>query len=284
MKKKVLITGTSGFIGSNLVNELIKLKYKVYCIDKIKKYQNQNQIKNKNIIRLNKDLADLNAKKILRDFTYIFHFAAELGVTHAINNSDTLLMNNLNTTKKIIEIAKNQKFLKRIFFASTSEIYDHSNSFNENEKIIAPPLEHPRSSYWISKYAGEFLIINSNMPYTIFRIFNAYGKNMKKNIFFDIQKKLKKKVAIFENPNHIRSFIHVNDLVQMILTTKNKIFKNKILNLGNPHQPIKIKDLINICCEAVNFKGKLVFREVKNNSPKSRIPSINRIKKKKNKF
>ena len=144
---------------------------------------------------------------------------------------------------------------------------------------MAAPLSHPRSSYWISKYAGEFLVINSNLPYTILRIFNAYGKNMKKNLLFDIQKKLKKKVAIFENQNHVRSFIHVDDLVQMILITRKQIFKNKILNLGNPNQPIKIKDLINLCCKKLNFKGKLIFREVKNNSPKSRKPSINRIKK-----
>jgi len=275
MKKKVLITGASGFIGSNLVKELIKLKFEVHCIDKIKKKQTEN----KNIKILNQDITVLKLNKIPTNFTYIFHLAAELGVSHTINNSDTLLINNLITTNKIIEIAKQQKSLKRIFFASTSEIYDHSNSFKEKEKIIAAPLDHPRSSYWISKYAGEFLVINSNLPYTILRIFNAYGKNMKKNLFFDIKKKLKNKVAIFENPNHVRSFIHVDDLVQMILITKNRIFKNKILNIGNPNHPIKIKDLINLCCKKLDFKGKILFQEVRNNSPKSRKPSIQMIKK-----
>tara|TARA_A100001015_G_C14934270_1_gene689768 strand:+ start:393 stop:1283 length:891 start_codon:yes stop_codon:yes gene_type:complete len=275
MKKKVLITGSSGFIGSSLVGELIKLNYEIYCIDKIKKKQN----KNKNIKILNLDITNLKLNKIPTNFTYIFHLAAELGVAHTINNSDTLLINNLITTRKIIEIAKSQKSLKRIFFASTSEIYDHSQSFKEDEKIMAAPLSHPRSSYWISKYAGEFLVINSNLPYTVLRIFNAYGKNMKKNLFFDIQKKLKRKVAIFENPNHVRSFIHIDNLVQMILITRKQIFKNKILNLGNPNQPIKIKDLINLCCKKLNFKGKLIFQEVKNNSPKSRKPSIARINK-----
>ena len=161
MKKKVLVTGSSGFIGSSLVGELTKLNYDVYCLDKT----NYKRNKNKNIKTLNLDIIDLNPSKIPNNFTYIFHLAAELGVAHTINNSDTLLINNLITTRKIIEIAKNQKLLKRIFFASTSEIYDHS------------------------------------------------------------------------------------------------------------------KDLINLCCKKLNFKGKLIFREVKNNSPKSRKPSINRIKK-----
>ena len=224
MNEKILITGGSGFIGLSLIEKLLELKYQVFCIDRtINSF-----LKNKNIIFIKSDILKLEVKKIPNNFSYIYDFAAQLGVKNAIKNSDKLITNNFLSTQKILQIGKKQKNLKRFFFASSSEIYDHSNRFEESDDIISAPLNHPRSSYWISKYAGEFLVINSNLPYTIFRIFNAYGKSMKKHLFYDIQKKLKKEKATFENPNHMRSFIHIDDLIKLILSTKKKILKMKL--------------------------------------------------------
>jgi nucleoside-diphosphate-sugar epimerase len=283
MTEKVLIAGGSGFIGSSLIEKLLELKYQVFCIDR-----NINSFsKNKSIILIKSDILKINVKKISNNFSYIYDFAADLGVNNAIKNSDKLLINNILATSKIIQIAKKQKKLKRIFFSSTSEIYDHSSGFEESDIITSAPLNHPRSSYWISKYAGEFLIAQSNLPYTIFRIFNAYGKNMKKNVFYDIKKKLKKGKATFENPNHIRSFIYIDDLIKLIIFSKKKIFENEIINLGNPENPIKIRSLINTIIKKYKFSGKYKFKNISNNSTKYRRPNIKkfiRLNKEKIKF
>ena len=91
--------------------------------------------------------------------------AAELGVKNVINNSIYTLDTNYITTKNIINFAKKNKNLKRIFFFSTSEVYSNLNKkklMNENDKLLMPNIQHPRSSYWIGKIIGEFLVINSN--------------------------------------------------------------------------------------------------------------------------
>ena len=283
MNEKVLIAGSSGFIGSSLIKKLLESKYKIFCLDR----KTNSFLKNKNITFITSDILKLELKKIPNNFSYIYDFAADLGVTNAIKNSEELLINNILSTCKIIEIGKKQKKLKRLFFASTSEIYDHTNKFKESDNIISAPLNHPRSSYWISKYAGEFLVSHSNLPYTIFRIFNAYGKNQKKNLFYDIKKKLLKKKATFENPNHVRSFIYIDDLIKQIISTKKKRFKNETVNLGNPQKPIKIRSLINIIYKKKKSDRKYQFKNINNNSPKYRRPSIKkfiRLNKEKIKF
>ena len=176
---KFLITGGSGFIGKYLVEELSKIKNsKVYVVDKIKI-----NFKARNVFFIKGDITKFSTlNKVNVSIDYIYHLAADLGVKKVIKFPVESLNNNLLTTKNIIRFAKNQKKIKRIFFFSTSEVYSALNkigTMDENDSLILPTINHPRTSYWLSKIYGEFLIIRSEIAYTIFRVFNIYGPDMK---------------------------------------------------------------------------------------------------------
>lgn len=275
------MTGGSGFLGRNLVSELSKNKKNmIYVYDK-----NKIKLVKKNIFFCKCDLNKNNSfKKITPNFDYIFHMAAELGVKNVIKNPINTLNNNYFSTNNIIEFAKKNKKLKRIFFFSTSEVYTKLNKKNvmsENDKLEMPSIFHPRSSYWISKIIGEFLIVNSKLPYTIFRVFNVYGPDVKTtHVIPSIFKKLKsKKKIVLENPLHARCFLFINDAVKIFKLSMQKKFQNKILNIGNPTEPIKVKNLVKMVCDITNTNKKYSFVNLNNQSINKRIPDIKNLKK-----
>lgn len=278
---KFLITGGSGFIGKYLVKELSKLKNsKIYVLDKIKF-----DFKKKNIFFIKGDLNKFDTlKKINVKIDYIYHLAAELGVKKIINFPEESLNNNLETTKNIIRFAKSKKKIKRIFFFSTSEVYSRLNKIgmmNENDSLILPNINHPRTSYWLSKICGEFLIIRSKVPYTIFRVFNIYGHNTKRtHVIPSIFNKLKNnKKPLFENPNHSRCFLYIDDAIYFFVKALNLSFKNQTVNIANPNEEIKIKDLVDKIKKILGTNKKIRYKNIKNLSISRRMPSIVKLKK-----
>lgn len=248
-------------------------------VDKVKP-----SVKKDNIFFIKGDIGKLKTlEKITEKVDYIFHLAADLGVNKIIQNPISSLSNNMVTTDNIIKFSKKHK-IKRIFFFSTSEVYSSLNkngSMDENDKLALPSINHPRSSYWLAKIYGEFLTIMSGIPYTIFRVFNIYGKNMKTthvipSIFHLL--KLKQKPT-FQNPNHSRCFLYVDDGINIILDALKPKYKNQIINVANSTEEIKIKDLVQKIKKILNKKKKIKFENINNQSILRRIPNINKIRK-----
>ena len=278
---KFLVTGGSGFLGSYLISALQKIsKNKIYIIDKKKpKYRS------KNIVFIRQDLNHGNHIQLKKyDFDYIFHMAAELGVKNVIDNPIYTFDKNYISTIKVLDFAKKNKSLKRFFYFSTSEVYSKLNKngkMSEKDKLFLPDIFHPRTSYWLAKIAGEFLTINSRLNYTIFRIFNVYGSDNKfTHVIPSIFKKLKSnKKVVFQNPSHERSFLFIDDFVEMVIKSLNNKFKNKIINIGNPSETIKIKDLIKKIKMLTKSKTKYKLKNFPNQSIQKRVPDINKFKK-----
>ena len=152
---------------------------------------------------------------------------------------------------------------------------------DENDILTLPPIDHPRTSYWLSKIYGEFLTIMSGLPYTIFRIFNMYGPNMKTthvipSIFFKLRNKKK---PVFQNPSHTRCFLFIDDGISLMLDALRPSYKNKVINIANPYEEIKVKDLVYKIKNILNIKKKVTFKNIKNQSITRRCPSIKKIKK-----
>ena len=249
----ILITGGAGYIGSHVVEQLIKNKEKVFVLDNLvtgyKRLINKKakfikaDIKNKNkiisIIRNNK-------------ITSIIHLAAFLNVAEAETNRRKYFQNNIIGTKNILEACKNSN-VKEIIFSSSCSIYGNvEGSVSEKRK------PNPQGYYGYTKYIGEELIkklsLKYKFKYGILRYFNVAGASSSgkigeietshghliKNLAIQSLKK-KPRIKIFGKDHKtkdgtcIRDYIHVSDLADIhikglkYLKSKQKSF---ILNCG----------------------------------------------------
>ena len=290
---KYLITGGAGFIGLKLTEELLKdYRNQVYIIDSlINNSENKklsNVFKNKKVKLIKKDLNHISSLKIY-DFDYIFHLAAVLGVKNVIDNPYNTLKENILSTISLINFSKKQKKLKKICFASTSEVYAYSLKSKlvkyptpENIDFLISKDFNPRTSYLLSKVVGEYLIHYSGLNFVIFRPHNVFGPQMG---FRHVSPQLTKKILqysknkiIIQNAKHKRTFCDINfatDLILRISHSKNS--RNGTFNIGSPNNEISIIDLAKKIKKILNSKKKLISSNIKKfNSPEKRKPDMKR--------
>jgi len=153
--KKILVTGGSGFIGTNLVNELSKRGYAVIAADVL----NTNR---ENYVRA--DVSKFRQVERLfeqDDFDYVYHLAAEYGRWNGEDHYEQLWNTNVVGTKHLLRMQEKKKF--RIIFFSSAEVYgDYSGIMNEDVMINNPVSDtYQMNDYAITKWAGELMCMNS---------------------------------------------------------------------------------------------------------------------------
>ena len=265
-KENILVTGGAGYIGSHIVELLIKTKSNIIIIDNLvtghKKLLNKKakfikvDIKNKTLIT-----------KIINDYkiSSIIHLAGSLNVSEAEKNKKKYYKNNVEGTLNLIKACKNS-FVKNIIFSSSCSVYGNvKGSVNEKMK------PNPQSYYALTKYKAEEIIKKFskkyNYKYGILRYFNVAGASpsgkigeietshghLIKNIAIQSLKK-KPVINIYGNDYKtkdgtcVRDYIHVSDLATihiMALKYINKNSKSLILNCGYG-KPYSVLDIANI--------------------------------------
>ena len=267
----VYVTGGAGFIGSNLCEKLIKLKYKVVALDNLrtgKKFFLRKIIKHKNFRFINIDLKNKKSlDKIIKKNSFIVHLSANADVRFGIKNRFIDLDENIKVTQNILEICI-KKNVKKIVFSSTGSVY------GEATKIPTPEnYEYPlqTSLYANSKNCCEGMITTYNnyfkLKYTIFRFVSCLGQKYTHGHVIDFFKKLKKnplKIKILGNGKQLKSYMHVDDCCDALIhSLRYKKYDNQILNLGTKEW-INVNTSLKIICNQLRVKPK-VIRE-KNNS------------------
>jgi len=150
--EKYLVTGGAGFIGSNIVKELVKQGDQVFVLDNL----NSGNIKNlesvkKQIKFIKGDIRDLiTVKKAVKYVDYVLHQAALRGVFQSVKNP--LEVNEVNITGTLnVLVAARDASIKKVVFASSSSVYGKSKSGRNSEKDFT----YPQSPYALTKLAGE---------------------------------------------------------------------------------------------------------------------------------
>lgn len=265
-KENILVTGGAGYIGSHIVELLIKTKSNIIIIDNLvtghKKLLNKKakfikvDIKNKTLIT-----------KIINNYeiSSIIHLAGSLNVSEAEKNKKKYYKNNVEGTLNLVKACKNS-FVKNIIFSSSCSVYGNvKGSVNEKMK------PNPQSYYALTKYKAEEIIKKFskkyNYKYGILRYFNVAGASpsgkigeietshghLIKNIAIQSLKK-KPVINIYGNDYKtkdgtcVRDYIHVSDLATihiMALKYINKNSKSLILNCGYG-KPYSVLDIANI--------------------------------------
>jgi len=291
----VLITGGAGFIGYHLANKLLESNYQIDILDNFSRGVNDTQLsnlaKNKNISLINADLLPSGtADKFDRDYTYIYHLAAVIGVQHVLKSPYDVLEKNFILLKNAFKIARKQKKLERFIFASTSEVYagtlsHYGLSFPtpESTPLTISNLQEARTSYMLSKIYGEAMCQHSELPFTIIRPHNFYGPRMGLS---HVIPELMKKVIEANNGlvdvysvKHKRTFCYIGDAVEIIQLLAESINAiGKVFNVGNDDEEITMGELAKIIIDLIGKDVDINSMPSTPGSPERRFPSITKLK------
>jgi len=178
---KVLVTGGAGFIGSNIVNELVKDKEvsKIVVLDNLSNGNKKNIIESEKVLFIEGDICDYNLlNDICDEIDVICHQAAWGSVPKSVEYPKEYMKNNVYGFSCIAEVAKN-KGINKIIYASSSSVYGDNSETYKTEENIGTQL----SPYALSKRFDEMLAHNFHNLYDInfygLRYFNVFGENQR---------------------------------------------------------------------------------------------------------
>lgn len=270
---KHLITGAAGFIGSNLAEKLLKNGEKVIGIDCFTDYYSRDLkerniktiLDNPNFTFLEKDLLEIDLKKLLKDINYIYHQAAQAGVRSSWGeNFEIYNQNNILLTQKLLEAAKGAEKLKKFIYASSSSVYGDTDQLPMQEKNRLQPV----SPYGVSKLAGENLVYlyykNFKVPTTSLRYFTVYGEGQRPDMAFHIFTKaflLGKEINIFGDGKQSRNFTYVGDIARANIIAAQKAPAGEIINIGGSGQGIVLNETLDLIKELTNCEIKINYIE-----------------------
>ncbi len=241
--KKILITGGAGFVGSHLVDRLVKDKFKVTVIDNLSSGNINNLSKSfKKIDFIKIDIS--NYKKLEKSlknkkFDYCVHLAALADIVPSINYPEDYFKANVEGTFNILNILKKQK-ISKIVYAASSSCYGFPNKFPTDENCIL----NPQYPYALTKRLGEELVEHwghiYKIPFISLRFFNIYGPRSRTSGtygavlgVFLAQKLAKKPFTVVGNGKQTRDFTYVDDIVEAICSALNSNVENQIFNVGS---------------------------------------------------
>ena len=276
-----VVTGGAGFIGSNLVDHLVRIGHKVIVLDNFVsgKKSNLAHHKKKDVKIIRADISkSKNLDKYFKRADYVFHLAGLAEIIPSIKNPKKYFNTNVLGTLKVVEAAKRTR-VKKLIYAASSSCYGSPKNFptSEKEKI---DIKHP---YGLTKFLGEQLVLkyatNFNMPNISFRFFNVYGPRLNISgqysaVFgnFLKQRRTNKPLTIVGDGKQTRDFIHVDDLTNAFIKVAKSNLVNKIYNLGSGKET-SINKIANL------FGGKKKFIPKRPREPKRSLANISKIKK-----
>jgi UDP-glucose 4-epimerase len=265
MKKKYLVTGGAGFIGSHLSESLSK-KGKVIVIDNL--FQGNKLKLNKNIKLV---IGDVRDKKLIKKYSKgcssIFHLAAIIGVDIVSKNKVENMNVEFEGLKNVCEAAKKNN-IKKIIYASSSGVY---GKLNYSRKVKEDAIIVPASGYAMAKRASEIYLKNfqkeENISCVSLRLFNVYGQRQDSRMViprFVSQAKKNIDIIIYGNGQQTRDFTHIDDCVKTFELVEKKIKGYKIFN-SSRGDDTKILNLAKIIKRLYKSKSKIKLIRVPNN-------------------
>jgi GDP-L-fucose synthase len=277
--KNVLVTGSSGFLGSHLISLLKKKNIKKIITPRSKECDLR---------------SSLDCKKILEDVDIVFHLAGMgNGIGFIKEHPGTIFYNTILMDSTIIEESRKAN-VEKIISASTANVYPHNliPPFNESDIWSGFP-EETSASYGIAKrlqimqsiaYRKEYdfnstALILSNL-YGSGDNFNLDSSNVIPSLILKISNaKLNhyKKIELWGNPTTTRDFLHVQDAANAFILTAENSNKSESLNIASGVET-SILELVNALMDLMNFKAEIVWNKDKPIGASRRALNIDKAK------
>ncbi len=297
---RILITGSSGFIGYHLCEQLLKDEnIFIIGLDNMNNYYDVNlKISRLHNLKLKKNFkfikADINntskLQSIIKNYkiNYVIHLAAQAGVRYSIKNPQTYFENNIQGFFNILELARINN-IKHLVYASTSSVYGSNSTFPLSEEFNT---DKPLSFYAATKKSNEVMAYAYsniyNIPITGLRFFTVYGPYGRPDmsLFMFASNIIKNKtISLFNNGEHTRDFTYIDDVVDGIIKSLVNVPNTKvpysIYNIGNG-KPRSLKKFLSIIEKKLNKKAIIKKKPLQQGDVIKTHADINKISKKLN--
>ncbi len=286
MKKKILVTGGAGFLGSHLCEKLLKLGNEVICMDNYFTGQKQNVVH-----LLDNPYFELVRHDVTMPFfievDQIYNLACPASPIHYQYNPIKTIKTSVMGAVNMLGLAK--RIDARILQASTSEVYGDPEVHPQKEDYWGHvnPIGI-RACYDEGKRCAEALFVNyhrqNKVKIKIQRIFNTYGPKMHPNdgrvvSNFIVQAIKGEDISLYGDGLQTRSFCYVDDLLEGMVRLMNsrEDFTGPV-NIGNPNE-FTIKELAELIIELTGTESKLIYKPLPSDDPMQRQPNISLAKK-----
>ncbi len=287
---KVLVTGAAGFIGSNVVNEIIKRKIPVVGVDCfVESYSLE--LKRQNIVPMqespiaefiegNINDASLFSALESKEITHIIHLAARAGVRESSIVPKEYLETNILGTLNVLEFAK-KIGAKKVILASTSSAYGKNTPPFKEDMNISTPL----SIYAASKVAAENLCYAFHniykLPIVILRFFTVYGPGGRPDMaVYKFSKLISegKEIEVYGDGGAKRDYTFVLDIVQGILLAMESEIDYAVFNLGH-NESKSVDELVSIIEKNLGKKAIIKNSPKRDEDPDVTLADISKAKK-----
>lgn len=291
-KKNILVTGGTGFIGSNISRYLVEQGHKVTLFDNNFRGKSS-RIKDisKQITYIKGDIRDRSLVfKSFKNIETVIHLAFINGTKFFYEKPIDVLETGTKGIINTIDACIKNK-IKEIFLASSSEVYQTPTKVptDETEMLKIPDIYNPRYSYGGGKILTELMGINYGRKFfkkmIIFRPHNVYGHDMgTEHVIPEFIKKISKvnskkvKLKINGTGHEIRSFIHIDDFVDAFRLIFEKGKHMEIYNIGTQNK-IKILNLAKLIGKKLNKKILIEKKYNLSGGTNIRCPNIAKIRK-----
>jgi len=295
---KYLITGGAGFIGSHLADRLVARGDEVYVIDDLSTGSKDNvaQLAGKSGFHatydtiLNRDLM----LELVGTCDAVLHLAAAVGVKYIIDNPFESIKTNVEGTGLVFELAN--KFKKKVFLASTSEIYGKQSKspLAEDDERILGPTTIARWSYSSTKALDEFLLMayykKYGLPFIVARFFNTVGPRQSAAYGMVLPRFVEQALAggditVFGTGEQTRTFVHVSDVAGAVLgLLDDGACEGQIFNIGGDEE-VTMNDLARRVKKIAGSASKIVHVPYEKAYEKDfedmerRVPDVSKIRK-----
>ena len=291
---RCFITGVAGFLGSHLADGALARGWTVLGVDNFFRGKREHLPAHDQFTFMELDLCDENThlSSHLSSFApdLILHYGAINGTEYFYEQPWGVFETNVRATSNLLKaLSISGHTPQRVAYASSSEVYGEIPDIipTAEDGITRLDIHSTRDSYASSKAIGDFYVKlfceDHSIPWTILRIFNAYGTRMDASKYGQVIPEFIRKAlddtpfAIIGDGSQTRSFCHVDDHVRMVLDAVTHPDGIGVVNIGNDEE-ITIEQLAHVVLEAVNRPFEVENLPLRANDPPRRAPDCSRIK------
>lgn len=287
--KKIFLTGGSGFIGTKIVERLIK-NNEIVVYDTLQRnsLKNTNIVEHPNLNLIKGDVLDFEKlKDSIKGSEIVIHLAAIAGIDTVIKSPTKTMNVNYIGTSNLLKAANELKNVYRFIDFSTSEVYgSYAYKRDESDVTTMGAVGEARWTYSISKLAAEHLTHSYHkefgLPTISIRPFNIYGPGQigEGAIHNFIKRAINNEdILIHGDGDQIRSWCYVDDVVDgVLLCLENEQAIGQVFNIGNPRATITILSLAEKIKSIAESSSEIIFVPKNYVDVELRIPDIKKSK------